>query len=240
MKIIGLTGGIAAGKSTVSNHLKKLGIPIIDADQIYHDLIQPGNKTYFKLIKHFGKENDILESDYEKKKYNYAPIDRNKLREIVFNDINQKKLLNKITHGDVGIEMFKQIVINFLLGKRAVVLDVPLLIEAKMDKYCSKIIVVDVSPEIQLERLLNRNPDFSEEEAKKIIKSQLSREERNKKATHLIDNNNSIEETQKQVEETCDSILPSPLAYKCKFILSVGLSFTILASIGYYMLKFLI
>lgn len=197
MKIVGLTGGIASGKSTVSKLLREHQIAVIDADEISKELTAPGNAGYKDIVKVFGDE--ILDTT-QPKLGGYYPINRVKLGEIIFTDVEKRRALNKIMHGKVIFRIVMSILRCFLTGKSVVILDVPLLYETKLQKYCSKVVVVYTKQELQLERLTLRNPE-SAEQAKARINSQIDIEEKKKWADVVIDNNGSLDETKKQVDQ---------------------------------------
>ncbi|ORX76002.1 CoaE-domain-containing protein [Anaeromyces robustus] len=200
MLIIGLTGGIATGKSSVSNHLKELKVPIIDADKIAHDVIK--NKNVIKrIIKEFGEE--VIDKTT-------GEVIRSKLGAIVFSNDEKRKILNGITHPKIKIEMFTEVLYQFLRGERVAVMDVPLLFESGTYHFVNKTVVVSCSKENQLKRLMLRN-NFTEEEALSRINSQMSLEEKIKKANKVIDNNGTIAETEKQVDNMLIEYTPSKI-----------------------------
>jgi len=123
MKLVGLTGGISTGKSSVSWHLATYQIPIIDADLIARQVVSYGTPAYKQIIRNFGTA--ILNSD--------GCIDRKVLGSIIFNDSNKRQLLESITHPFIILEMARIVLIQFILFKRIIVLDTPLLYEAKLD-----------------------------------------------------------------------------------------------------------
>ena len=142
MKIIGLTGGIACGKSSVAKHLKEtLGIPIVDADKISHDCLLPGSATYHKVVEAFGP-GVLMDTSTPAKVLETAgyeaggppPVDRKKLGDVVFNDDRRRQVLNKIMSGAIGMGMVAAVAWHFAIGTRLLVLDVPLLYETKLDK----------------------------------------------------------------------------------------------------------
>src|SRR5690625_2710222 len=137
--VIGLIGGIATGKSTVSSMFKKFQIPVIDADKIAREVVEPGRESYLKIIHSFG--TNILNDD--------QTINRKKLGEIIFSDRDKRKLLNSIVHPAVRKEMLKQRDAYVQAGRRGVVLDIPLLFESNLTTFVQKTIVVYVSEEIQ-------------------------------------------------------------------------------------------
>lgn len=130
--VVGLTGGIATGKSTVSKQLKSFGIPVVDADVIARLVVEPGTPALAKIVKHFGE--DILLPD--------GTLDRPKLGSIVFNDEARRKVLNGIVHPAVWRAIFWEVATNWLRGKKICVLDVPLLIEGGLYKWVAKVVVV--------------------------------------------------------------------------------------------------
>lgn len=185
MKIIGLTGGIASGKSTVSRALQDLGAIIIDADEVAHAIIEPGKPAWEDIVEHFGTE--VLNPD--------QTIDREKLGAIVFNDPARLQVLNQITHPRVG-EQFKQMIKNIKSQQSDAVLfiEVPLLYETHMDRICDEVWVVWVDEETQIQRLMKRD-GLSREDALKRIDAQMSLDEKARRADFVIDNRFSVEET---------------------------------------------
>jgi dephospho-CoA kinase len=186
--IIGLTGGIASGKSTVARMLLELGIPVIDADQIAREVVEIGEEAYLQIVEKFGEE--ILQDD--------KTIDRAKLGAIVFNDEEKRKLLNSIVHPAVRQKMLEQKERYVKKGEKTIVLDIPLLFESNLTHLVDKIVVVYVDEHTQLERLMARN-GFSKEEAKARIKAQMPLKEKAAKADAVINNNGTIEQTKKQL-----------------------------------------
>ncbi len=187
--VIGLTGGIASGKSTVSNMIKKMGITVVDADQISRDVVEIGKPAYNQIVDVFGVE--ILQEDHT--------LDRGKLGALIFSDPKRREQLNKIVHPEVRKEMLLQVEEEKKQGAKAVVLDIPLLFESRLTYMVDKTILVYVDEHTQLERLMHRN-NYTEEEAKLRIQSQLPLKDKRKLADEIIDNNGSIENTQTQLE----------------------------------------
>lgn len=130
--VVGLTGGIATGKSSVSNLLKAKHIPIIDADILARQVVEPGTSALSKIVSTFGEE--ILLPD--------GTLDRKKLGEIIFNDAPKRKQLNGIVHPAVRKAMFWSIVKFWLKGERLCILDVPLLYEGGLDRFVGRVAVV--------------------------------------------------------------------------------------------------
>jgi len=193
--IIGLTGGIASGKSTVAKMFKELGAKIVDADELGHRVILLGKPAWKKVVNLFGPE--ILKDDLN--------IDREKLGKIVFNDPEGLKNLNAITHPEIIKLIAKEIK---EAKKRSspeekeeiLIVDAALIYEAKIDNLMDKVIVVYTEKEEQLRRL-GQKSNLSKEEALKRIKSQIPLKEKIKRADYVIDNSNSLDQTRKQVEK---------------------------------------
>ena len=187
--IIGLTGSIGTGKSTIANKFRDLDIPVVDADLIAREVVEPGKDAYQDIVATFGKE--ILQND--------KTLDRKALGNIVFNNEEKRKQLNAIIHPAIRKEMVRQRDEWVRNGKECVVLDIPLLYESRLTHYVDKVIVVYVDPEIQLQRIMDRDQS-TEEEAKSRINSQIPVSEKAKKADAVIDNNRSKEESYRQLK----------------------------------------
>ncbi|XP_052795949.1 dephospho-CoA kinase domain-containing protein-like [Mya arenaria] len=189
MFLVGLTGGIASGKSTVSNMFSELGVPIVDADLIAREVVEPGTPALAKIIAKFGRE--VLQSD--------GTLDREKLGAIIFADSTMRKELNRITHPEIGKAMMWKVARLFIQGNQFVILDLPLLFETRnLLSYLSYTIVVSCSAGQQLSRLQARD-NYPEKEAKQRINAQMPLDEKCLLATVVIDNSNSIKETREQV-----------------------------------------
>lgn len=189
--IIGLTGGIASGKSTVSKYLAEKGYKIYDADKIAKDISEK-KSVQEEIILTFG--NKILDKNKN--------VDRKKLKEIVFENKNELKKLNDIIHPKV-IEFYKEL--KEKNTDEIIIFDVPLLFESGIDKFCDKILVVISDYEIQLNRIVERDK-IDRDLASKIIKSQISNEKRIKRADIVIENNSSLEDLYEKVERFCETI----------------------------------
>ena len=180
MKIVGITGLIASGKSTLSSYLKSQGYKIVDADAISRDITKKDRIGYAKVIEEFGR--DILSSNGE--------IDRAKLSNIVFNDKNSLKKLNDTLHPLIFQEIDRQLYLY--KDEKILFLDAPLLFEAKLDKKCDEVILVFCDEDVQISRIQKRdNKDY--DSAKKIIDSQITKEFKIEKSDYIIDNNCEIE-----------------------------------------------
>lgn len=200
MKVIGLTGGIATGKSKVSAILKKAGAVIIDADRIAREAVKKGSPAYRKIVDNFGET--ILLPDGE--------INRSELGDIVFNDSRKMQLLNRIVHPCVTKETNRRLRAMERSNPEAiVVLDIPLLFEAQMHTDLSEIIVVYAPEHIQIERLMKRDK-ISEADAVVRVRVQMSIEEKKNRATFVIDNSGSLKDTCKQTLEIFKSIKDLP------------------------------
>ncbi|MDI6785230.1 MAG: dephospho-CoA kinase [bacterium] len=193
MLVIGLTGGIASGKTTVAKIFSNFNLEIIDVDKIAKEIIHPQKDTWKKIIEAFGEK--ILDKN--------LAIDRSKLAKIIFNTSKKRKILNNITH-PVILTKIKERLIE-LKSKDIVVLDIPLLFEAGFEDIVDKIIVVYVDEEVQLERLRRRSK-LSIKEAKDRIKSQMSLLEKSKKADWILCNNGKVEELEDKVKMLFEEI----------------------------------
>ena len=185
--VLGITGGIASGKSTVVTLFKKQGFPVVDGDIVAREVVEPDTEGLQALKKVFGSE--IIKEN--------GALDRKRLGTIVFQDEEQRNLLNRTLDSFIRKEITKQTE----EAKRVsplVIVDIPLLYEGKYEAMMDQVAVVYVTPEIQLQRLMMRN-DFSEKEALERINSQVSLEEKRKRADVIIDNCSSKETAQRQV-----------------------------------------
>ena len=207
--VIGLTGGIATGKSTVSRQLAARNIPVIDADILARDVVRPGTQALNKIVSTFGPE--ILKED--------GTLDRTKLGFIVFQDEEQRRKLNAIVHPSVRSAMILRILKYWLRGERVCVLDVPLLIESKIYQWVGKVVVVywfvpfeshmtgltddlvvSSSAEIQLQRLMQRDGS-TREDARARLLAQLPIADKLEFADTVVDNSGTQAELEVQVDE---------------------------------------
>jgi len=191
MLIVGLTGGVASGKTTVSQVLKEEGAYIIDADRIARELVRPHAPAWKKLVRAFGKE--ILRED--------GSIHRKKLADKVFADLGQRKLLNQILHARIRKEMEQKAKeIGQKDPEAIVVIDAPLLVELGDHRQMDKLIVVTSTQKQQIERLRERD-GISPEEALRMFASQMPVEDKAKLADFVIQNKGSFQETRKKTRE---------------------------------------
>lgn len=189
MKIVGLTGSIASGKSTVAEMFRELGAYLIDWDVLAREVVEPHMKAWNGIVDYFGK--DVLNDD--------LTLDREKLGEIVFDNAEKLEKLNEIVHPAVFEEDEERVQeIKKLDPKAIVIKDIPLLIEIGYQKFVDKVVVVYTSEENQFKRMLVRG--FGPEEARKRIKAQMPLEEKVKSADFVIQNDGSLEETREQVQ----------------------------------------
>ncbi|RZN37099.1 MAG: dephospho-CoA kinase [Methanophagales archaeon ANME-1-THS] len=191
MRIVGITGGLASGKSLVLHQFMNLGAYTIDCDVLSREAVIPCSKAWWEIVHFFG--TDILRND--------LVIDRKKLRDIVFNDAQKRKVLERIIHPEVKrkcnerIDALKKLK---LAPDALVVIDVPLLIETGAHEEFDAVIVVHVSEETQIQRLMERD-GIPRDEAKKMIALQLPLEEKLRFADFVISNEGTREETENQV-----------------------------------------
>ena len=190
MIIVGLTGSVGTGKSTVTNFFRELGAYIIDWDELAREVIRPQLRAWKEIVEYFGK--DFLNED--------LTINRQKLAEIVFSDKEKVTKLNQIVHPEVFKED-ERITneIKSLDPDALIIKDIPLLFELTRPIFVDKVVVVSASEQTQLRRLEEKG--MSREDARSRIKSQLPLEEKIKSADFVINNDGPLEETKKQVEE---------------------------------------
>ncbi|WP_076459313.1 dephospho-CoA kinase [Limosilactobacillus caccae] len=187
-KLIGLTGGIATGKSTVSTIIRQAGIPVIDADQVARQVQLPNTVGLTEIVNAFGQQ--VLLDNGE--------LNRPALGKIVFNDQKARQKLNDIMQPLIRDEIWRQVAALKKQHLPAIILDAPLLFEQHYDEDCDQVIVVFTDREKQLQRLMARD-HYSQDEALNRIKAQLSLADKEKKADILIDNNGDELQLQKQV-----------------------------------------
>ncbi|WP_174729611.1 dephospho-CoA kinase [Mesobacillus harenae] len=198
--VIGLTGGIASGKSTVSNMLKKLGAVIIDADIEARLAVEPEELAYKKIIEFFG--DTVLNED--------KSLDRGKLGSIIFHDPEKRKVLNEIVHPAVRERMLQKKDKAINDHKEIIVLDIPLLFESKLAYMAEKTLLVYVTEEVQLSRLISRN-GFTEEDALARIKSQMPLKDKIPLADAVINNNGDLSDTESQLIKIVNQWQGKPL-----------------------------
>lgn len=190
MDIIGLTGGIGTGKSTVSRYLDELNFAIVDADMISREVVEPGKPLLKELEAAFGS-GIILED---------GSLDRKGLAAIVFNDVEQRKLMDSIMHKSILAEMRARVDQYIEKGEhRAVIIDAPLLFEVGLDKWCGEVWLVVADMDIRIKRVCARD-DAKPEEVAARIRNQLSDEEKRKHSHVILDNSGTLEDLHRQIE----------------------------------------
>ncbi|MBR2851539.1 MAG: dephospho-CoA kinase [Anaerotignum sp.] len=191
MKVIGLTGGTGSGKSVVSKSLLAAGAVIVDADRIAHEIILKGEPAYHEIIEYYG--TGILDAE--------GNISRKKLGEIVFNDKEKLAFLNQCTHKYITAEVKRQIADAKEAGTaKAIIVDAPLLLEAKLETVCDLVWVVYAEPEVRAQRVMARD-GITYELAKARIANQKSWEEYRAAADAVIDNSKDLVHLEKQLDE---------------------------------------
>jgi dephospho-CoA kinase len=188
MRLIGLTGGIACGKSTVSALLREQGAFIIDTDEIAHQIVEPGQAAYLDIIAAFGE--GIVAAD--------GTIDRLRLGEIVFQNAKFRVLLEQIIHPLINEQVNELIQLARSQSCSVVILDIPLLFESGWDQRVDEVWVVAVDETTQLQRLIQRN-NFSEQEARIRIKAQLPLAEKIRRADQVIDNSGDLAQLEAEI-----------------------------------------
>ncbi|SMF02637.1 dephospho-CoA kinase [Alteromonadaceae bacterium Bs31] len=187
MFVVGLTGGIGSGKTTISDTFARLGVNIVDADLIAKEIVATGSPALSSIRDHFGTE--ILDKS--------GNLNRAKLRKIIFDEPSQRKILENITHPLIRTEILRQLQQS---NSDYTILSAPLLLENGLDSYVDRVAVVDLAEEAQVQRSMRRD-GASEENIRAIIASQISREERLKRADDIINNSGTIEDAKQQVAQ---------------------------------------
>ena len=187
MLVIGLTGGIGTGKSTVTAKFESRGVPVVDADRISHEQVEPGSPSLEKIRQVFGAE--IIDYD--------GSLNRAELRKRVFNSPEERDKLEAILHPAIRIEIAARMAV---LSSGYCILSVPLLIESGFTDMVNRILVIDTSHKTQLSRTMQRD-GISEDETLKILNTQSSRKNRLKWADDLIDNNGGELDLDVQIEK---------------------------------------
>ena len=187
--VVGLTGGVGSGKSTAASCLKKHGAVVVDADEISRALTKSGSPVIAEISEAFGAQ--ILHAD--------GSLNRSALAALVFGDSEALEKLNAIMHPKIRREAIRQI--EGCTTDEIVVYDMPLLVETDSVKLCDVVVVVDLDPKEQIERLV-KNRGMSHEEAEARIRNQATREQRNLVATWVLDNS----KTTRELEQECASV----------------------------------
>lgn len=188
MLVVGLTGGIATGKSTVSAQLKALGFPVVDADIIARRVVEPGTPALKRIVSTFG--SGVLNAD--------NTLDRKALGDIIFRDEAKRRALNAIVHPAVRRAMLWDVVKAWMRGERVCIVDVPLLVESNLWRLVGRVVVVYCARDVQLQRLMKRD-DSTEDEATRRLNSQMLIDDKLAYADDVVDNSGRPEETKVQV-----------------------------------------
>lgn len=191
MDVIGLTGGIGTGKSTVSAYLRENGFAIIDADQIARQVVEPGTPLLAELSREFG--TDVLTEG--------GSLDRKALAAIVFADAEKRKKLDSLTHDKILQKIQEQIeTYKATAAHRGIVIDAPLLFETGLDEKCQKTWLVTAKQDIRIARVCARD-DMTAEEVVARIQNQMGDEEKKKRADQVIENSGTIRELKQQIQD---------------------------------------
>lgn len=187
--ILGLTGGIATGKSTVSRYFSDKGYAVVDADVVARRVVEPGTEELANIVAHFGTE--IIQKD--------GTLNREKLGAMIFSDAEKRETLNNLLSAQIRRTIMADTETLVNANQPLIVLDIPLLYEAGYETHCDAVMVVYTTEAVQLERLMARN-NLTEEEALNRIASQEPIETKKDRADIVIDNNGPLNHTYEQVE----------------------------------------
>lgn len=217
MLIVGLTGGIACGKSTVSRRLKdKYKIPIVDADKIARDIVEPGTKVYKSIVEYFeDKIPELLLED--------GHLNRPMLGKYVFSNPDDLKVLNSLTHPAVRYTMLREVIGYYMRGYGMCILDVPLLFEGGLDTFCGVTVSVICDNETQLERLQVRDITLSAEDARNRINSQMSMDQRIEVSDYVLNNDTTVVDLYQQIDDLMKKIKPTAIRTLLEFFPPFGM-----------------
>jgi dephospho-CoA kinase len=195
VKLVGLTGGIASGKSTVAAIFRRLGAEIVNADELAREVVEPGAEAWQEIVKEFGPT--VLQAD--------QAIDRRKLREVIFNNPEARKKLEAIIHPRVRALAEKKIRAFEAAGSAVVIYEVPLLFETQIHHWIRPVILVACDVERQKSRIQERDL-LTAAEAQRHIDAQMSLEDKRRLADYIIENNGGLAELEAQVKAVLEKI----------------------------------
>ena len=187
MHVVGLTGGIGSGKSTVARLFGKLGVHWVDADDVARQVVEPGTEALAAIAEHFG--TPVLQAD--------GGLDRAWLRQRIFEDVAEKDWLEALLHPIIRQELVRQL--NTADSPYSLLVS-PLLLETNQHELVERVVVVDVPESVQFERTMARD-DNTREQVERIIAAQMARDKRCSKADAIIDNNRPLPQVERQVRE---------------------------------------
>ena len=185
--VVVLTGGIASGKTAVSDLFEQRGVPVIDTDRIAHEIVEPGRPALKRIAEAFGQE--FLGSD--------GRLDRKKMRNAIFSSPQQKNRLESILHPAIASEVDQRVA---QVTEPWCILVVPLLAETRLFSWIDRVLVVDVEESVQIERVIARD-NISQKQAQSIMDAQTSRPQRLAMADDILDNSGSLEELEAEVDK---------------------------------------
>lgn len=195
MKLVGLTGGIASGKSTVAKILQSLGAAVVNADDLAREVVEPGHEAWKEIVASFGA--DILQSD--------QTLDRQKLRTLIFNQPEARKRLESIIHPRVRALAEERIRQYAAAGYPVVIYEVPLLFEGNLQEWLRPVILVACDVETQTARLQKRD-HLTAADAEKHIAAQMSLKDKRRLADYVIENNGSLEDLERQTRQILEEL----------------------------------
>lgn len=193
--VLGITGGIASGKTTVAQTFRELGAMVVSADELAREVVRPGTKALQQIAEHFGDQ--VLNED--------GTLNRRGMAKVIFSDDQARIVLNGITHPAIAALACKRLREAEQGGAPLVVYDAPLLFEAGADRQVDKVLVVKVDAEVQLVRLMSRD-GIDRQQALARIDTQMSQEEKIARADFVVDNSGTARETQSQVRSLMESL----------------------------------
>ena len=212
-RLIGLTGGIASGKSTVARLLRERGAVVVDADEVARAVVEPGRPAYERIVAAFGrgvlKTPPAAAPESEAAATATPPIDREKLAALVFSDQGARATLNRITHPEIAAESGRRLAAAARTGAKVLCYEVPLLVENNLQHGLDGLLVVDVPEEVQLARAVTRG-GLTREQAQARMAAQSSRQDRLRFANWVIDNSGDEAATAAQVAAAWPALCEGP------------------------------